>query len=162
MEIRDVFFGGLLEIAHRDRNIILLTADMGAFKLVDFKRELPDQYFNVGIAEQNLINVASGLALGGKKVFCYGIASFIVQRCYEQVKVNLCDMNLPVTLIGYGAGNYYRRDGVTHCITFDKEIMEVLPNMRVLTVNDPDMAGVAPYLAYKSNTPLYIRLRVID
>ncbi len=162
MEVRDVFFGELLTLAHRDRNIILLTVDMGAFKVEDFKNELPNQYINMGIAEQNTINVAAGLALGGKKVFCYGIASFIVQRCYEQIKVNLCDMCLPVTIIGYGAGNFYRRDGVTHCITFDKEIMGVLPNMKVITVNDEVMAREAIKMGYESKKPLYIRMKAVD
>lgn len=162
MDIRDAFFGELLILARRDKNVILLTADMGAFKLEEFKKELPDQYINVGVAEQNLINVAAGLALGGKKVFCYAIASFLIQRCYEQIKVNLCDMCLPVTLIGMGAGNYYWWDGSTHCIPHDREIMGVLPNMEVITVNDERMAKQAVKIGYTSKKPLYIRLKAVD
>lgn len=162
MEIRDKFFGELYKIASKDKDVILLTADMGAHKLEIFRKDLPAQYINVGIAEQNMINVATGLTLGGKKVFCYAIASFIVQRCYEQIKVNLCDMCLPVVLIGMGAGKYYERDGATHCITYDREIMGVLPNMQIITVNDADAVDKAMKLAYKSNKPLYIRLNALD
>ncbi len=158
MDIRDAFFEELCNIARKDRNVIILTGDMGAYKLEEFRKEKTGQVINVGIAEQNLINVATGLALGGKKVFCYGIAAFIIQRCYEQIKVNLCDMNLPVTLIGYGAGNYYERDGATHCILFDIDIMRVLPNMRIVTLDDPDSGKKVAQLGYESKTPLYIRI----
>jgi len=162
MDLRDKFFGELYKIASKDKNVILLTADLGAHKLEDFKKNIPTQYINIGIAEQNLINVATGLTMGGKKVFCYAIASFIVQRCYEQIKVNLCDMCLPVLLIGMGAGKHYQRDGATHCITYDREIMGVLPNMQIITVNNVAEVDKAMKLAYKSKKPLYIRLCALD
>ena len=125
MDIRDAFFSELYKIARDDKDVILLTADMGAKKLDDF-RKLPNQFFNMGVAEQNMINVATGLALSGKKVFCYAIAAFLVRRCLDQIKVNLVDMNLPVALIGVNPGNHYWWDGPTHCVEHDEEIMRAI------------------------------------
>src|SRR5512136_2494409 len=83
LDIRDAFFDRLYEIASTDSNVMFLTADMGAFSLEKFKADLPGQYINVGVAEQNLVSVAAGLALAGKRIFIYAIAPFITQRCYE-------------------------------------------------------------------------------
>ena len=101
---RDAFFGKLYEIARRDRDVILVSADMGAPSLDKFRADLSAQYVNVGIAEQNMVTVASGLALGGKTVFMYAIMPFVTLRCYEMIKVELCLMNIAVTAVGVGSG----------------------------------------------------------
>ena len=136
IDIRDAFFDELYEIAKEDKEVLFLTADMGALSLEKFKRDLPSQYINVGIAEQNMISVAAGLTLGGKKVFVYAIAPFITQRCYEQIKIDLACMRLSVTIIGAGAGIAYNSDGFTHHATQDIAIMRALPGMIILNPAD--------------------------
>jgi len=157
-DIRDAFFDELYEIAKNDNDVLFLTADMGAFSLERYKRDLPDQYINVGISEQNLVNIATGLALAGKKVFIYGIAPFVTMRCYEQIKVNLSGMCLPVTIIGAGPGVTYASDGSTHHAILDISIMRPLPEMTIINPSDPIMASAAAHLSYKSKCPVYIRI----
>jgi len=155
---RDAFFEELLAVASKDKDVILLTADMGAWGLSKFKASLPNQFINVGVAEQNMVSVAAGLALGGKKVFIYTIASFATQRCYEQIKIDLCQMKLPVTIIGAGPGLSYGSDGPTHHATNDTAIMQALPDMIITTVQTAKDAEEAVEIAYRSDTPVYVRL----
>jgi len=158
VDIRDAFFDELYNMASKDPNVIFLTADIGAFSLDKFRENLSAQYINVGVAEQNLVSVAAGLALGGKKVFIYGIAAFITQRCYEQIKVDLCDMCLPVAIIGVGLGTSYGTYGATHHAVNDVAIMQVLPNIEIIDAfSCPEAVRAARY-AYNSRNPIYIRL----
>ncbi len=158
IDIRDSFFDALYDIASKDSDVILLVSDMGAFSLEKFRRDLSDQYVNVGIAEQNLINIATGLALDGKKVFVYAIAPFVTQRCYEQLKVNLSGMNLPIVIVGMGPGITYSSDGLTHFATQDIANIRALPNFKILSISDPISSQESAKIAYKSNCPIYIRL----
>ena len=123
-----------------------------------FRRNLSSQFVNAGIAEQNMITVASGLALGGKNVFTYAIMPFITLRCYEQIKIDMCAMNVPMTTVGVGAGFSYSDSGPTHHTTEDIAIMRCLPNITILNVTDNTMASACAEIAYKSKAPLYIRL----
>ena len=157
-DIRDAFFDRLYDIAAKDKNVIFMTADMGALSLEKFKRDLPEQYINVGISEQNLISVAAGLALTGKKVFVYAITSFITQRCYEQIRVDLCGMNLPVTIIGSGPGLTYGSDGSTHHAIEDVAIMRALPNLTILSPCDAISSSAVAKFSYDSSKPVYVRL----
>jgi transketolase len=158
IDIRDAFFDEVYEIASKDPNVMFLTADMGALSLNRFKKDLSHQYINVGVAEQNLVSIAAGLALGGKKVFIYSIAPFVTQRCYEQIKVDLCCMRLPVTIIGSGPGITYSSDGPTHHAIQDLSIMRALPEMTILNPSDSVMAAAAARIAYKSHGPVYVRI----
>lgn len=158
IDIRDAFFDALYDIAAKDSDVMFLTADTGAFSLDRFKKDLSSQYINVGVAEQNLVSVAAGLTLGGKKVFIYAIAPFITQRCYEQIKIDISCMRLPVTIIGVGAGITYSSDGPTHQATQDIAIMRALPGMTILNPSDPVSAAAAAAMAYKSNGPVYVRV----
>ncbi len=157
-DIRDAFFDKLYDIARADSNVMFLTADMGAFSLKKFKAELYRQFINVGVAEQNLVSVAAGLALAGKKVFIYSIACFVTQRCYEQIKVDLCGMRLPVTIVGSGPGITYSSDGPTHHAVQDVAIMRALPEMIILSPSDPATAAAAVGIAYESHAPVYVRI----
>ena len=111
VQMRDAFLSMLYQKAIGDPDIILLTNDQGAISLDDFKEKLPNQFFNIGISEQNIISVAAGLVLTGKKVYVYSLLSFIFLRCYEQIKIDLCAMKLPVTIVGVGSGYSYSPDG---------------------------------------------------
>ena len=156
--MRDAFFEELYRIASQDRRVVLLTDDFGAPSLDKFRRDLNNQYINMGIAEQNMVTVAAGLALGGKIVYTYAIAPFITMRCYEQTKLDLCCMNLPVTAIGVGAGFAYGSDGPTHQATEDIAIMRALPGMTILSPSDVVMTASFAEMSYKSPGPKYIRL----
>lgn len=157
-DMRDACFEELRKIATADRNVVVLTDDMGAFALEQLKRELASQYFNMGIAEQNIVSVAAGLALGGKRPFIYGISTFVTMRCYEQIRVDLCCMNLPVTIIGSGAGYTYGSDGPTHHATQDVAIMRALPEMTIYNPSDAVLTAGVVRRAYEDPGPKYIRI----
>ncbi len=156
--MRDAFFDALYDIALEDRNIIVISADMGAPSLDKYRENLKEQFVNVGIAEQNMVNVATGLALEGKKVFVYAIMPFATLRCYEIIKVDLSLMNIPVTVIGVGAGFSYDDSGPTHHSTEDITIMRALPNMAVFSPSDSIMAAWFAKVSCRMTTPNYVRL----
>jgi len=139
-DIRDAYFDTILEEVRLNKDILVLSADMDAFSLRVFEKEFPSQYLNVGVSEQNMINVAAGLALSGKIVFCYSIAAFATMRCLEQIKVNICSMNLPVTIVGAGAGFSFGYDGPTHHGHQDLSSMRLLPEMRIIELSSNDLA----------------------
>ncbi len=158
VDLRDACFDEIYALAKNDPDVVFLTADMGAFSLQRFKKDLPLQYFNVGISEQVMISVAAGLALEGKKVFVYSIAPFVTLRCYEQIKVDLCCMNLTVVIIGIGTGLMYGGDGPTHHSVDDIAVMRALPNMQVMGPCDVVTTQAAVRAAYASSSPSYIRI----
>jgi transketolase len=155
--MRDAFLDELYNIACRDRRVILLSDDLGAPSLDKFRRDLHHQYFNVGIAEQGMVSLAAGLALGGKVVFAYGIAPFLTLRCLEQIKIGMCSMNLPVTILGVGAGYAYDNAGLTHHAVEDISIMNILSGMTILSPSDNVMVTAFAQIAYTSPGPKYIR-----
>lgn len=155
--MRDAFIKELCFRARADKNIIFLSSEYGSPALDQFRRDLPKQFFNTAISEQNTISVAAGLALGGKKVYVYSIASFITLRCYEQIKIDLCCMNLPVTIIGVGTCYAYGVDGPTHHATEDIAIMRALPNMHIYSPSDTYVAAKLVDISLQSFVPTYIR-----
>jgi transketolase len=155
---RDAFWNRLYDIARQDRDIILVSADMGAPSLDKFRLDMPGQYISTGIAEQNAILVSAGLALSGKKVFTYAIAPFIVFRCLEQIRVNVAMMNLPVTIVGVGAGFGYEDSGPTHHLLEDIALMRSMPNMVTQGITDNIMAEAMAELSCTMKSPNYIRL----
>lgn len=158
LDMRDAFFDELYAIACKDKQVMLLTADMSAHSIEKFKTNLPTQFINTGISEQNTISVAAGLALNGKKVFVYSIIPFITMRCYEQIKIDLCCMNLPVTIVGVGSGFSYAGDGPTHYAVQDIALMRTLPKMKILNPSDAYLSKKCAEIAYESDTPVYVRL----
>ena len=158
LDMRDAFFDSVYELAAHDPNLIFLTADHAAFSLERFKRDLPRQYFNVGIAEQNMVSVAAGLALSSKRVFIYSIANFVTLRCFEQISVDLGGMNLPVTIVGSGPGYSYGSDGPTHHATQDVAILRTLPHLTILNPADAVASTACVQMGYKAVGPTYIRI----
>lgn len=154
---RDPLFQELYAIALSDPRVMLLSADAGALMLKEFERHIPEQFFYVGIAEQNAISVAAGLALTGRHVFVFGISNFVTLRCLEQIRVDVCCMKLPVTIIGMGTGYGYSADGPTHHITEDVAVMRALPEMTIWSPSDHKMIAAAARLAYETTGPGYIR-----
>lgn len=156
--MRDAFFSSLYEIAARDKQVILLVADNGAIVLDNFRQNIPEQFINVGVAEQNMIGVATGLAMRGKIVYAYTIIPFAVMRCFEQIRVDVCWNNLPVKVVGVGAGITYFTLGPTHHATEDIALMRSLPRMTVLNPSDDTMVRSLARLTYQLQEPVYLRL----
>lgn len=156
MTQRDAFFDNLYNIAKDDRRVILLSDDFGAPSLDKFRKDLPSQFFNMGLAEQNMINVARGLAMAGKIVYTYALLPFYM-RCYEQIR-HLCFQNLNVNMIGVGAGFAYSTAGPTHHALEDIAAMRALPNLTILNPSDSTMAGALAGMTYNEPGPKYVRL----
>lgn len=155
---RDAFWNRVYERALKDRNIVIVSADMGAPALDQIRRDIPTQFVNVGIAEQNAITLASGLAMSGKRVFTYAIAPFITLRCLEQTRVNNAIMNIPITIVGVGAGFGYEDSGPTHHIIEDLAIMRSMPNIIINSVTDSVMAAATAEWSCSATTTNYVRL----
>lgn len=159
--MRDTFLGGLLNALDKGENIFLLSADFGAPALDVIRERHPKRFINVGIAEQNLVNVATGLGLEGYKVYAYAIAPFITMRCYEQIRVNLAVLSqvrpMNVNLIGVGAGFSYEVSGPTHHCLEDLSIMRTLPNMEVLSPADWTTAEAMLQHTLQTSGPKYLR-----
>lgn len=138
--MRDAVIEGITAAMHQRDDVFFLTGDFGAPTLDKLRADFPDRFINMGIAEQNLINVATGLALEGFTVYAYAIAPFITMRCYEQIRVNLAILSqvrdLNVNLIGVGAGFSYVVSGPTHHCLEDLAVMNVLPNVEVISPAD--------------------------
>lgn len=141
-----------------NKDIVFLTADLGFNALEGIKEKFPDRFINVGIAEQHLIGMAAGLALEGKKVIAYSIASFSSMRPYEQIRTDVCYQDLDVKIIGAGGGVNYASHGITHHSVEDLAIMNVLPNMKVIVPSYSWEAIEATKALMKNKGPSYMRL----
>lgn len=161
MTMRDSFIGTLCDRMTTDDTIFFLAADLGAPALDRMRDEFPGRFINVGIAEQNLINVATGLALEGFAVYTYAIAPFITMRAYEQARVNLAVSSqirpVNVTMIGLGGGVSYVVSGPTHHCLEDLAIMRLLPNMSVYCPSDWVVAAQLVDHTRTITGPKYIR-----
>ena len=133
---RDILIDKIYEMALKDKDIYFISADFGAPALDRLRDDLPEQFLHAGISEQNMIDVASGLALSGKKVYVYAMGPFITLRCLEQLKCSLAQMNLPVTVISVGLGLGYADAGPTHYITEDLSCLRSIVNFEVYTPSD--------------------------
>lgn len=156
--LRDVFWDTIYYAAKNDRNIVIVSADLGAISLDRFREEMPGQFVNTGIAEQNAITVAAGLALRGKRVFVYACAPFIHMRCYEQIRLTASGMHIPLTIIGQGAGFSFWEYGPTHHVLEDLGSMRLLPNMRVYAASDPEITEKLAAYSLSCDHASYIRM----
>ena len=159
--MRDTFLTSLYEKMKTDKTIFFVTADFGAPTLDKIREDYPDRFINVGIAEQNLVNVATGLALEGFTVYAYAIAPFITMRCYEQIRVNVSILSqvrpININFIGVGAGVSYAMSGPTHHCLEDISIMKTLPNMEVFSPSDYMLAEAYVDRTLSLKKPKYIR-----
>lgn len=156
--MRDAFWDEIYELAKKDKDIVIVSADFGAPSLDKFRRDFPEQYINTGISEQNAILLATGLALEGKKPIAYAITQFITLRCFEQIRIYPCGMNLPVTIVGVGAGACYWESGYTHHSLEQLSIMRTLPNLEIINCSSQRMASeVADYIV-QGTGPKYVQL----
>ena len=158
IDMRDAFFSVIKKEAEKNENIIIITNDMEVFALNEFKKKYPNRYIDVGVAEQNMINIAAGIASTGKTVVVFGILPFIIFRCFEQIKMNICSMNLPIIIAGIGTGSSFSYDGPTHHGTSDLATARSLPEISILSPSDPGTAAIAARLALDSKGPVYCRI----
>jgi transketolase len=156
--MRDTFAQTLFEEAKKDKNVILMTGDLGFGVLDKFQQELPNQFVNSGVNEQALMGMAAGIASTGKRVFVYSIGNFPTLRCLEQIRNDVCLMNNSVVIVSVGAGYAYGPQGYTHHALEDIAVMRALPNMQVLVPADPIETRLLTELLVKTNLPSYLRL----
>ena len=159
--MRNALARTLYELAKRDERIVVLVADISpAGAMEDFRREFPSRFINVGVAEQSMIGLAAGLAVRGFRPFCYTIATFALFRAYEFIRCDLAYQDLPVTVVGMGAGLSYPTLGGTHQAVEDVAVAMACPNLTVLTPCDPlEVAECARWCAGReAGGPVYVRI----
>ena len=160
--MREAFSDTLLALAKADPNVLLLTGDHGYALFDAFRSECPRQYINAGIAEQNMVGMAAGLARSGFKPIIYGLAAFIPVRVLEQIKLDVAHDHLPVIFIGDGAGFVYSHLGTSHQSTEDIACTRAIPNLAVYSPADRFEISACLNTAFKSGLPSYIRLGKSD
>lgn len=156
--MRTAFIKTLTDVAAQNSRVMLVVGDLGFGVVTDFARRFPQQFLNVGVAEQNMTGVAAGLALAGKTVFTYSIANFPTLRCLEQIRNDVCYHNANVVVVSVGGGFSYGALGMTHHATEDLAIMRSLPQMTVIAPGDPRETEAATEMAATGIGPVYLRL----
>ncbi len=156
--MRNTFVNTLIENAKINKDLFLVTGDLGFNVLTKFWNEYPDRFINAGICEQNMTSLAAGMALEGKTVFTYSIANFPTLRCLEQIRNDVCYHKADVKIVAIGGGFSYGALGMSHHATEDIAIMRSLPELIVFTPCDPIETEAAVNLAIKIHGPCYIRL----
>ncbi|MBO5321610.1 MAG: transketolase [Clostridia bacterium] len=156
--MRDTFVKTLVELAKENKNIELVTGDLGFGVLKPYWEAVPNQFTNAGIAEQNMTALAAGMALEGKNVFTYSIGNFPTLRCVEQIRNDCCYHNANVKIVCVGGGFVYGSLGMSHHATEDIAIMRALPNMVVLAPGDLTEAEAATKAIAEYNGTCYLRL----
>ena len=156
--MRNAFAKSALELISSNKNSILLAGDIGNRLFDSIKSNFKDRFVNCGIAEANMTSIAAGLAMSGFKPITYTIAPFNVFRNFEQIRLDLCYHNLPVTIVGTGAGLSYAPLGPTHHSLEDIAVLRSLPNIKIVCPGDPVEVDLALKASVFENTPVYIRL----
>jgi len=160
--MRTIFVSTLCELAKADKRIWLLTGDLGYNVLEEFEKSFPERYVNVGIAEQNMIGIASGLALSGKIVFVYSVVNFATIRCLEQIKNDVCYSNLNVKIVTVGAGFAYGCYGYSHHGVEDIAVMRSLPNIKIIAPENKPQTELATKAIIKTAGSFYLRLGYVN
>lgn len=156
--MRNIFIKEITELAEEDERIVLLTGDLG-FKIFDnFQKRFPKRFYNVGIAESNMIGMAAGLAHSGLKPYCYSIVPFATLRCLEQIRDDVCYNNKDVKIVGYGAGFTYGFNGPTHWGVDDIGALRSIPNIVICSPASTEETSMVIRETYEDNQPTYIRL----
>jgi transketolase len=156
--MRDAFASELTKIAAEDERVVFLSGDIGNRLFDDFKSRFPKRFFNCGVAEANMMSMAAGMALSGLRPVAYTITPFITTRCLEQIRVDVCYHNVPVTIVGVGAGLSYASLNATHHSCEDIAFLRALPNMTIVCPADPVEVRGAMRAGTKQDGPLYLRL----
>lgn len=156
--MRNAFINAILDECTRREDVFVISGDAGLGVFDDFQKQFPDRFLNLGVAEQNAATHAAGMAMAGFKVYLYNIVPFVLYRCYEQVRNDICYQELPVTLVGIGCGLSYAPMGMTHYSIEDLGVARSLPNLAVYSPADPTEAEAAARATLISNGPTYVRI----
>src|SRR5450830_269478 len=160
--MRSAFSKAIVDAAKADPKVLLLTGDHGYALFDEFRQRCPAQFINAGIAEQNMVCVAAGLAKAGFKPIVYGLSAFVPVRVLEQIKMDVCYENLPVVFIGDGAGVVYSSLGSSHQSTEDIAMLRPLPNITILSPSDAYEMEYALRHALQFKEPVYVRIGKSD
>jgi transketolase len=156
--MRTAFIDTLTDLARRDPNLWLVCGDLGYGVLDKFAAEFPKRFINAGVAEQNMIGLAAGLALSGKTVFVYSIANFPTMRCLEQIRNDVCYHQANVKVVAVGGGYTYGTHGYTHFGLEDIAVLRALPGLTVAAPGDPIEADLVTRAVAQQYGPAYLRL----
>jgi len=156
--MRNAFADEITQLAASNRQLVMLSADIGNRLFDKFKAAQSERFYNCGVAEANMISMASGLASCGLKPVCYTITPFITARCFEQIRIDVCYHNMPVVIVGTGSGLSYASLGATHHSLDDIALMRTLPGMRVFAPADSMELRSCLRAALKDPSPTYIRI----
>ena len=156
--MRNTFAKTILEMAIKNKNIVLLSGDIGNKMFDQLKRDCPKQFINCGIAEENMISIAAGMALCNLRPIVYTITPFTTIRCLEQIKIGIGYHKAPVIIVGTGSGLSYAELGPTHHSLEDIAIMKTIPGINILAPSDSLELSQFLRDAVKSNAPTYIRI----
>jgi transketolase len=156
--MRDAFAQELEAIAAQDERVILLAGDIGNRMFNSFRDRWPNRFYNCGVAEANMMSVAAGLGLCGLRPVVYTIVPFVTTRCLEQIRVDVCYHQSPVTIVGVGGGLAYAGLGPTHHSCEDISFLRQLPGMTVICPGDPHEVRAALRATLASDQPAYLRL----
>ena len=157
-DTRSGFGAGLLEIGRNNKNIVALCADLtGSLKMGEFKNEFPERFFQVGIAEANMMGIAAGMTIGGKIPFTGTFANFSTGRVYDQIRQSIAYSGKNVKICASHAGVTLGEDGATHQILEDIGLMKMLPGMTVINTCDYNQTKAATISISNHNGPVYLR-----
>lgn len=156
--MRYAFVKELTKQAEKNKNIMLLTGDLGYSVFEDFKERFPKQFINVGVAESNMLGLATGLAISGKIVFAYSIATFATLTAFESIRNDIALHNAHVIVVGSGAGISYADAGASHHAVEDIALIRTIPNMHIFSPADPIETRWATETAIALKKPAYLRL----
>lgn len=156
--MRTTYLNGLYDLAKKDNNVVSLLADNGLIVYDDFRRDFSDRYFNFGIAEENMVAAAAGMASCGLIPYCYTINAFLAYRSYEFIRDDVCFQNQNVKIVGIGTGLAYSTLGPSHHTTEDIGLLRGLPNLTVFSpATKTEMKWIMEE-SYRIKGPVYIRL----
>jgi transketolase len=156
--MRNAFANELVNLARINEKIVLLSGDIGNCLFDEFKKNFPHRFYNCGVAEANMASVAAGLAMNGLQPITYTITPFNTIRCLEQIKIDICYHNLPVIIVGVGAGLSYASLGGTHHSLDDFAHLRSIPNIKIICPADPYEVKILLKESLNESGPIYFRI----
>ncbi len=156
--MRNTFINTIIDLTKDRDDVLVLSGDAGLGVFDSFQQGRSERFLNMGVAEQNMAGFAAGLTMAGFKVCMYNITPFVLYRCYEQIRNDICYQRLGVIMVGIGSGVTYAPAGMTHYSVEDIGIARTLPNLQVLSPIDPIEARAVAKYALDVDSPVYVRL----
>ena len=133
--MRNTFSRKVTEYANNGKDFVILSADLGYSIFDDFRDKYPNKFYNIGIAENTMVGLAAGLAMAGKQVFVYSISKFLANKCFEQIREDICYHDIPVVMVGTGSGFSYGHAGHSHYSNEDIGCLRTIPGLTIVFSN---------------------------